>query len=63
MYVCSRCGALICSPHLCIECGNQANNFYYKDQIYKYKILENEFTEEIFKPIELLKEESENKDE
>ena len=56
MYICSRCGALTDNPYQCRQCFNQATNFALTDKAYKYTILETGIKEEIFTPIELLKE-------
>ena len=56
MFICSRCGALTTNPYQCGECGNQANNFALTEKTYQYTILETGKTEQIFKPIELYKE-------
>jgi len=57
MYICSRCGSLTDNQYQCRECENQSNNFVYEN--YKYRILENDKAEQIFKPIELFKESEE----
>jgi len=56
MFICSRCGALTTNPYQCRECENQANNFALTEKTYKYTILESGKTEQIFRPIELYKE-------
>lgn len=55
MYICSRCNSLTDNPYQCRQCENQSNNFIYAENTYKYTILESDITEQIFKPIELLK--------
>ena len=57
MYICSRCGSLTYNPYQCRECQNQSNNFALSDKTYKYVILENGKTEQIFKPIETINKE------
>ena len=60
-YRCAKCGHPTMNPYFCIYCKNQANNFVYSENCYKYTILETGITEIIFKPVELLKESEDRK--
>lgn len=55
-YICSNCGYLNESAYTCQKCGWRADGlFKTMDKGYKYTIKSTGITEEIFKPIELLK--------
>lgn len=56
LYICSRCSSLTTDPIICTSCENQSNNFLYEDNAYKYTIKETGTTVQIFRPIELEKE-------
>ena len=61
IYVCSNCGYLTENKYTCSRCGWRADGLLKTwDNGYKYTIEETGRTEEIFKPIELLKEGEEN---
>ena len=56
MYICSNCGQLSDNKYYCSRCQWRADGlFRTMNRGYKYKILETGVTEEIFKPIELLR--------
>ena len=59
-YVCTKCGKLTTDRYYCTACKNQSTNFIYRDKGYQYTIIDRGITEEIFIPIELLKEQEGN---
>lgn len=57
MYICCSCGQLTDNKYTCSRCGWRSDGLLKTwGKGYKYTILETGETEEIFKPIELLKE-------
>ena len=57
LYKCTNCGQLLNDKYSCVNCGWRADGlFKTMDKGYKYTIEDMNFTEEIFTPIELLKE-------
>lgn len=57
-YICSNCNQLIDDKYYCRNCGWRADGLLKTwDKGYKYKLLDSGRVEEIFKPMELLKEE------
>jgi hypothetical protein len=57
MFMCSNCNAPVPDRYECMYCGWRADGLLKTwGKGYKYTILETGITEEIFKPIELLKE-------
>lgn len=62
MYICSNCGELTDDKYNCSKCNWRADGLLKTwNKGYRYTILETGITEEIFKPIELLKESEETK--
>lgn len=56
MYICSNCSELTTDRYTCTKCGWRADGLLKTwGKGFKYTILETGITEEIFKPIELLK--------
>lgn len=61
MFICTNCGQLTDDKYTCSKCGWRADGLLKTwGKGYKYTILETGVTEEIFKPIELLKEGAKN---
>lgn len=54
IYICSKCGSMTTNPYQCVTCESQSNNFVYIENTYKYKILETNKEEVIFKPLETM---------
>lgn len=64
LYICCNCGTLTNDKYICPKCGWLAYGLFQTDNKgYKYTILEENLTEEIFKPIEILKGELQNDNE
>lgn len=60
MYKCSNCNELLTDRYTCRKCGWRADGlFQTMGKGYKFTIESEGITEEIFKPIELLKESEE----
>ncbi len=58
LYICCNCGTLSDDKYNCRKCGWRADGlFKTSERGYKYKIISENITDEIFKPIELLKKE------
>ena len=63
MYICTNCGQLTDDKYTCSKCGWRTDGLLKtQGKGYKYTILETGITEEIFTPIELLKEGVKNND-
>ncbi|MCD7740159.1 MAG: hypothetical protein LUH11_02295 [Candidatus Gastranaerophilales bacterium] len=61
MYICSNCGQLTDDRYTCAQCGWRADGLLKTlDKGYKYTIAEKEITEEIFRPIEMEKDNAGN---
>ena len=56
-YICTNCGTLTDDKYTCQKCGWRADGLFKTlDKGFKYTILDEGITEEIFTPIELKKE-------
>lgn len=55
MYICPMCKGISLHPTQCTRCDNQSNNFIFSENTYKYSIKETGSTEQIFRPVELAK--------
>ena len=62
IYKCCFCGNLTTNGYICDFCGRQSNQLF-NDKTYKYIIKnESEQIQQVFTPIELLKERTEDND-
>ena len=57
IYICSYCKNPTPNPYICPYCGGQANKLIHNEETYRYLIKgEQKEIQQIFKPVELIKE-------